>query len=67
MKTKGAIKIIKKRDEPAGSDPSTVETATTSRQAVRDMTQKVNSWVDEFQQRRDVESMRALRTLFPAS
>lgn len=66
MKTKGAIKIIKKREESTGADPSN-STPVTSRQAVREMKQKVNAWVDEFHQRRDVETTRELRTLFPAS
>lgn len=67
MKIKGAIKIIKKRDDAAGLEPSVPESSAASRQAVRDMKQKVTSWVDEFHQRRDVESTRSFRRLFPAS
>lgn len=66
MKTKGAIKIIKKREVSAGSDPAKKATVTTP-QAVREMKQTVSAWVDEFHQRRDIETTRELRTLFPAS
>ncbi|MEO6391382.1 MAG: hypothetical protein ABIP75_05975 [Pyrinomonadaceae bacterium] len=66
MKKKSNIRVIKKDEPPApAAAPSTSSMGRQARQEVRDLSDTVNTWVDEFQQRRDDENFRALRELFP--
>jgi hypothetical protein len=66
MKSKGSVRIVKKLDELTTVAVKEVHSSRQSRQDARDMAATVNSWVSEFQQRREDESVRMLRTLFPA-
>lgn len=66
MKEKTTIRVIKKDEQPAPEPvPSTNASGRQSRQEARDMAHTVNSWVSEFQEKRDDENSRALRELFP--
>ena len=64
MKKKTPIKIIK-RDErnrqPAAPEESAPKKST--QEAARDMVATVSQWVNEFQQKRRVETARAIKTL----
>jgi hypothetical protein len=64
MKTKTPIKIIKRgernRPEPQVAEP----TKKTTQETARDMVATVSEWVNEFQQKRRMETTQALKTLF---
>ena len=60
------IKIIK-RDERSRQQKPTEEVAAerkSTQEAARDMVATVTQWVNEFQQKRRVETSRAIKTLF---
>ena len=66
MKTKTPIKVIK-RDERTRQKQATQEVKPerkTTQEAARDMVANVTQWVNEFQQKRRVETTRAIKTLF---
>lgn len=66
MKVKSTIRVIKKDEPPApAAAPSTSSSGRQARQEVRDLADTVNSWVSEFQEKRDDENSRALSELFP--
>jgi len=66
MKKKAPIKVIK-RDErsrqPKPAEGVAAERKSTQ-EAARDMVATVTQWVNEFQQKRRVETTRAIKTLF---
>jgi uncharacterized membrane-anchored protein len=70
MKTKTPIKIIK-RDERARLQQPAVEEAVvekkSTQEAARDMVATVTQWVNEFQQKRRVETAQAIKTLLSDS
>lgn len=60
MSDKKTIRIIKKGEK---SRPVVKVKANTARETARDMVDTVTNWVNEFQQRRRVETTNALRML----
>lgn len=65
MKAKTPIKIIK-RDERNRQEKPAEETATSRKspqEAARDIVSTVSGWVNEFQQKRRVETALAIKTL----
>lgn len=60
MSEKKTIKIIKKGEK---SRPVVKAKANTARETARDMVETVTNWVNEFQQRRRVETSNALRLI----
>jgi len=60
MSDKKTIRIIKKGEK---SRPVVKAKANTARETARDMVDTVTNWVNEFQQRRRVETTNALRML----
>jgi hypothetical protein len=66
MNTKTPIKIIKrgerKRQAEASAEVATVEKKS-PQEAARDMVATVTEWVNEFQQKRRVETRQAIRKL----
>ena len=66
MKNKTPIKVIK-RDERNRQKPAAEEVKSerkTAQEAARDMVANVSQWVNEFQQKRRVETKQAIRKLF---
>lgn len=67
MNTKTPIKVIK-RGERNRPEPAVEETAPvkkTAQETARDMVATVSGWVNEFQQKRRIETTQAIKTLFP--
>ena len=65
MKKKTPIKIIK-RDERSRQQKPTEEVAAerkSAQETAREMVATVTQWVNEFQQKRRVETTRAIKTL----
>jgi hypothetical protein len=65
MKNKTPIKVIK-RDERSRLKQATEEVKPerkTAQEAARDMVATVSQWVNEFQQKRRVETTQAIKTL----
>lgn len=66
MKTKTPIRVIKRdernRQEKATDEAS--ETKKTAPEAARDVVATVTEWVNEFQQKRRVETTQAIKHLF---
>ena len=60
MSEKKTIKIIKKGEK---TRPVVKAKAITARDTARDMVETVTNWVNEFQQRRRVETTNALRLI----
>ena len=60
MSEKKTIRIIKKGEK---SRPVVKAKANAARETARDMVETVSNWVNEFQQRRRVETSNALRML----
>jgi len=65
MKSQKTIKVIKKSDRVA-SETKTVK-STGARDTAREMVQTVTNWVSELQQKRRLETSKALKSLFPDS
>ena len=63
MNTKAKIKVIKKGTKPAVVETVEAERKTT-KQAAREMVSTVSNWVNEFQQRRRVETQQAIEKFF---
>jgi hypothetical protein len=65
MTTNKSIKIIK-RGERAAQEAAAAqsEQKKTAPEAARDMVATVTDWVNEFQQKRRIETSQALKTLF---
>lgn len=67
MNTKTPIKIVKRGDRNRQQETATEETAPakkTAQQAARDVVSTVSEWVNEFQQKRRMETTQAIKTLF---
>jgi hypothetical protein len=64
MKAKATVRVVKKQTAPAPAPGKPENGRVKTRQAVRQIARTVNTWVDEFQQRREDESLRALRTRY---
>jgi hypothetical protein len=66
MNTKTPIKVIKRGERKAQPDPTTRQSSVekkTPQAAARDMVATVTEWVNEFQQKRRIETKQALKTL----
>lgn len=65
MTRKSPIKIIK-RDERnrSGNDKQTKSPKESAQETARDMVATVTNWVNEFQQKRRIETKQAIKTLF---
>ncbi|MDQ3920017.1 MAG: hypothetical protein M3348_16250 [Acidobacteriota bacterium] len=66
MKKKAPIKIIKRDERSRQQKPAegVVAERKSTQEAARDMVATVTQWVNEFQQKRRVETTRAIKTLF---
>lgn len=62
MSEKKTIRIVKK-GEKVKSPVTKAKATNTARETARDMVETVTNWVNEFQQRRRVETTNALRIL----
>lgn len=60
------IKVIKRADRNRQEQVAeqTANTKKTTQETARDMVATVTEWVNEFQQKRRVETTRAIKTLF---
>ena len=63
MTAKAKIKVIKKSEMKSADMPVKVEKATTQ-QSAREMVSTVSNWVNEFQQRRRIETKQAIEKFF---
>lgn len=65
MKKKPAIKVIKRDERNRPPQPAAEETAPkkSTQEAARDMVATVSQWVNEFQQKRRLETAQAIKTL----
>ena len=63
MKTKTPIKVIKREERNRQEKPA-VEVKKTTQEAARDVVATVSEWVNEFQQKRRMETAQAIKTLF---
>ncbi|MDQ3746456.1 MAG: hypothetical protein M3444_18950 [Acidobacteriota bacterium] len=66
MKKKAPIKVIKRDERSRQQKPAEGVAAErkSTQEAARDMVATVTQWVNEFQQKRRVETTRAIKTLF---
>lgn len=63
MTEKAKIKVIKKSEVKVVEAPIKIERK--KNQAAREMVSTVGNWVNEFQQRRRVETKQAIEKFFP--
>ena len=65
MKKKTPIKIIKREERNRQPEPAAAEAAPkkSTQEAARDMVATVSQWVNEFQQKRRLETAQAIKTL----
>lgn len=65
MKTKTPIRIIKRGERNRQEQQAVVETAPkkTAQETARDMVATVSEWVNEFQQKRRMETTQAIQIL----
>jgi uncharacterized membrane-anchored protein len=65
MKKKTPIKIIKREERNRQPQPAVEEVVPkkTTQEAARDMVATVTQWVNEFQQKRRIETAQAIKTL----
>jgi uncharacterized membrane-anchored protein len=66
MKKKTPIKVIKRDERSRQQKPAqdAVDERKTAQETAREMVATVTQWVNEFQQKRRVETTRAIKTLF---
>jgi hypothetical protein len=66
MNKKASIKVIKRDERSRQQKPAEGVAAErkSTQEAARDMVATVTQWVNEFQQKRRVETTRAIKTLF---
>ena len=67
MKKKTPIKVIKREERNRQQQPAAAEESTpkkSTQEAARDMVATVSQWVNEFQQKRRIETAQAIKTLF---
>jgi len=70
MKTKTPIKIIKRDERARQQQPAAQEAVVekkSAQEAARDMVATVSQWVNEFQQKRRIETAQAIKTLLSDS
>ncbi|HWS56698.1 MAG TPA: hypothetical protein VN228_21360 [Pyrinomonadaceae bacterium] len=70
MKKKTPIKIIKREERNRQPQPAAIEETApkkTTQEAARDMVATVTQWVNEFQQKRRIETTQAIKTLLSDS
>jgi hypothetical protein len=67
MTKKAPIKIIKRNQRNRAEESSASETVNkkSAQEAAREMVSTVSNWVNEFQQKRRVETSKAIKSLFP--
>ena len=65
MSEKKPIRIIKKDERNRKEKP--VAKGTTAAQTAREMVQTVTNWVTELQQKRRVETAKAIKSLLPGN
>ena len=65
MSEKKTIRIIKKDERARKQKPA--PKGNTTRETAREMVQTVTNWVNELQQKRRVETTRAIKALLPES
>jgi hypothetical protein len=68
MKKKTPIKVIKREERNRQQQQPVVEETApkkSTQETARDMVATVSQWVNEFQQKRRVETAQAIKTLFP--
>ena len=65
MKKKTPIKIIKRDERNRQAQPAAEEVAPkkSTQEAARDIVATVSQWVNEFQQKRRIETAQAIKTL----
>jgi hypothetical protein len=63
MSEKKPIRVIKKDERTRKAKP--VAKGTTAAQTAREMVQTVTNWVTELQQKRRVETAKAIKSLLP--
>jgi hypothetical protein len=63
MNTKGKIKVVKKGTK-VEAENVTISRRKSAKDASRQMVSNVSSWVNEFQQRKRVETRQAIENLF---
>jgi uncharacterized membrane-anchored protein len=65
MKKKTPIKIIKREERNRQAQPAVEEAAPkkSTQETARDMVATVTQWVNEFQQKRRMETAQAIKTL----
>ncbi len=66
MKTKPPVKVIKRGERTRPEQVVVEATANkkTTQEAARDMVATVTEWVNEFQQKRRIETAQAIKSLF---
>ena len=69
MQKKTPIKIIKRGERARQQQPAVEEAAEkkSPQEAARDMVATVSQWVNEFQQKRRIETAQAIKTLLSDS
>ena len=69
MTTKTPIRVIKReqRNKVESSAEAAKAAKPSAQETVREMANTVTNWVTDFQQRRRVETTRAIKNLFPES
>jgi hypothetical protein len=69
MKKKTPIKVIKREERNRQPQPPAEETVAkkSTQEAARDMVATVTQWVNEFQQKRRMETAQAIKTLLTDS
>ena len=65
MSEKKTIRVIKKDQRARKEKP--VPKGNTTAQTAREMVQTVTNWVNELQQKRRIETSKAIKTLLPES
>lgn len=63
MTAKPKIKVIKKSEVKVAEKPAVVEKKS-KQEAAREMVSTVSNWVNDFQQRKRLETRQAIETLF---
>jgi len=63
MTAKAKVKVIKRSEVKSFEEPVKIEKKPT--QAAREMVSTVTNWVNDFQQRRRVETKQAIEKFFP--
>ncbi len=65
MNAKGKIKVVKKGTRVVETEKAAISRSKVAKEASRQMVSNVSSWVNEFQQRKRIETRQAFENLFP--